>query len=215
MIAEIKKRLFAGAPVAAFLILFLTAGVARAESQWTHLFTKDGIEVYATELTGTPVRAFKGIGHVNADMAAVAAVIQDIPAYPRWVARCLEARVIKKIDNDTSVFYSVVDSPPPYQDRDMVLVNKTIYFPEKGMIEIAFDLADQELVPADDRYFRVKELSGEYLLESAGRDRTRITFVYRGNPGGNIPVTIADWVESRYYPHANIMGLREMVKERK
>jgi hypothetical protein len=185
------------------------------ETEWTHLFTRDGIDVYRKTLPGTPVCAFKGVGFVDAEMGVVGAVLQDISAYPQWVARCRESVVLKEIDCHTRIVYSVIDTPKPFKDRDMILSNTTIYNPERGVVEITFDIFNQGLIPPQDKYFRVSDFSGKYLIEPFSRNKTLVSFVFQGNPGGNIPVTIANWVESRNYPHTIIMGLREMVQKNK
>ena len=147
--------------------------------------------------------------HLEAGIDVVGSVLQDISAYPQWVARCRESVVLKEINRNTTVFYTVIDTPRPFKDRDIILSNTTVYHPDEGLVEINFNVFNQE------EYCRVSQFSSQYLIEPLGPDRTRVTFVFNGDPGGNIPVTIANWVESRTYPHAIIMGLREMVRKRK
>ena len=212
--AALKKTVYAGALIPAVFLLLINIGIS-ADSEWTHLFTRDGIEVYRKTFPGTPVCAFKGVGCVDAEMTVVRSVLQDIPAYPQWMARCKESKILKAVDADTRIFYGVVDTPLPFKDRDMILRNTIVENPDKGVAEIIFNLSDQGIVPPRKKYFRVTNLSGKYILESIDRNKTRVTFVYQGDPGGNIPITIANWLESQYYPHTIIMGLREMVKQEK
>ena len=212
--AALKKTVYAGALIPAVFLLLINIGIS-ADSEWTHLFTRDGIEVYRKAFPGTPVCAFKGVGCVDAEMTVVRSVLQDIPAYPQWMARCKESKILKAVDADTRIFYGVVDTPLPFKDRDMILRNTIVENPDKGVAEIIFNLSDQGIVPPRKKYFRVTNLSGKYILESIDRNKTRVTFVYQGDPGGNIPITIANWLESQYYPHTIIMGLREMVKQEK
>ncbi len=209
-----KKVIWAGFLTLTILLILIDAGIS-AERDWTHLFAKDGIDVYYKTYPGTPVCAFKGVGFVNAGMAVVRSVLQDISAYPQWMARCKESVILKNVDPDTRIFYGVVDTPLPFKDRDMILSNRTIHHPDKGRAEIIFDLSDQGIVPPRKKYFRVTELSGKYILEKIDCNKTRVTFIYQGDPGGKIPVAIANWLESRYYPHRILMGLREMVKKDK
>ena len=212
--AAFKKTAYAGVLIPAVLLLLVNIVIC-ADSDWIYLFTRDGIEVYRKAFPGTPVCAFKGVGVVDAEMSVVRSVLQDIPAYPQWMARCKESKILKAVDADTRIFYGVVDTPLPFKDRDMILRNTIIENPEKGVSEIRFNLSDQGIVPPRKKYFRVTDLSGKYILENIDRDKTRVTFVYQGDPGGNIPVTIANWLESQYYPYTIIMGLREMVKQEK
>jgi len=73
------------------LCLLLLTAVVSAESKWKYIYTRDGIDVFQKSFPGTSVRAFKGIGFVDAKLEVVNAVIRNIPAYPMWVARCKEA----------------------------------------------------------------------------------------------------------------------------
>lgn len=209
-----KNVIRAGFLSLTILFLLLDAGTA-ADDEWVHLFTRDGIAVYSKTFPGTPVCAFKGVGHVEAGIAVIGSVLQDISAYPQWMARCKESVLLKNVGPDTRVFYSVVDTPLPFKDRDMILTNTIRYHPEMEKAEITFDLYNQGIIPPKKRYFRVTELSGKYVLENLDRHKTRVTFVYKGDPGGNIPVGIANWLESRHYPHTIIMGLRSMVTKEK
>jgi hypothetical protein len=212
--AAFKKIAYAGVMIPVVLLLLIDIGIS-ADSDWTYLFIRDGIEVYRKTFPGTPVCAFKGVGVVDAEMSVVRSVLQDIPAYPQWMARCKESKILKAVDADTRIFYGVVDTPLPFKDRDMILRNTIVEDPDKGVAEIIFNLSDQGIVPPRKKYFRVTNLSGKYILETVDCTKTRVTFVYQGDPGGNIPVTIANWLESQYYPHTIIMGLRKMVKQEK
>ena len=211
---DLKKHFFVGTIAAVFLLLLPLVAFSD-DGDWEYLYTKDGIDVFRKAIPGKPSHAFKGFGFVDAKLEVIGTVLRDIEAYPRWVARCEKTQLLKDIDFNTKIFYGVVDTPPPFKDRDMVMENDTVYHVEKGTAEIVFRLSDQQLVPPDDKYLRVPELSGEYLLEYFGRDKTRVTFTYRGCPGGNVPVRIADWLESRKYPYINIMGIRKMVREKR
>ncbi len=202
------------AAVLVLCLLFPAAG-AGAEDEWEHLYTRDGLDVFQKSIPGSTSHAFKAFGFVDAKLEVVGSVIRDVASYPGWVPRCKRIVVLEDIDFNNRIFYSVVDTPPPFKDRDMILKNETIYDLEKGVAEISFHIVDQELIPLSNKYFRVTELSGEYLLEYFGRDKTRITFEYRGDPGGKIPVRLADWIECRHYPYDNIMGIKRMAKEQR
>ncbi|MFO8049844.1 MAG: START domain-containing protein [Desulfosudaceae bacterium] len=197
---------------AAILLLMSAAGLA--ESEWEHLYTKDGIEIYKKTFPGTDVCAFKGVGFVDAKMEVIGCVLRDIPSYPQWMAKCKKALVLKDIDRNTKILYNAINAPFPYKDRDMVVKNETLYHLDNGTAEITFGVADDtSLAPPTSKYVRVEELSGRYLLEFFGREKTRLTYLHRAHPGGNIPVSIANRVEIRDYPYTNIKGLRKMVKK--
>ncbi len=197
-------------------VLLLLPGGTKAEDKagrWELIASDDGIDTYRMRHPGTDICTFKGVGFVDAGMEVVGAVIRDIPAYPRWMARCKKAEVLKHIDRNTKILYNVINAPFPYKDRDMVVDNTTFYDLENGTAEITFGLARDYPFPETGEYLRVPELSGRYFLEYFGRHKTRVTYLHKADPGGNIPVLVANRVEIRRYPAMNIKGLREMVRD--
>ena len=133
---DLKRCCFIGTVVATIFFMLMTAAAAGVDDDWEYLYTKDGIDVFRKSITGTSAHAFKGFGFVDARLEVIGTVLRDIEAYPRWVARCKETRLLQDIDFNTKVFYSVVDAPPPFKDRDMVMENDTVYHVEKGTAEI-------------------------------------------------------------------------------
>lgn len=60
----------------------------------------------------------------------------------------------------------------------------------------------------------MNELEGDYYLEYFGRDRTRVTYQCRSNPGGNVPVGLANTIELQHYPSITLNGLRRMASKK-
>ncbi len=195
--------------------MFVVGSVVAADGKWELIASDDGIDTYRMTHPGTDVCTFKGVGFVDAKMEVVGEVIRDIPAYPEWMAKCKHARVLKHIDRNTKVFYNIINAPFPYKDRDMVVDNQTIYDLENGVADISFGVAKDYSFPEDRRYFRLTEITGKYYIEYFGRNKTRVTYLHRAHPGGNIPVLIANRIEISRYPAINIKGIREMAKKEK
>ncbi len=208
-------RMIARTACLAAVLLGLLLTAAMAESDWEHLYTKDGIDVYQKDLPDTDVCRFKGVGFVDASMETIGCVLRDIPAFPEWVANFKKAVVLKDIDRNTKITYNIIDTPFPYKNRDMIIENDTVYNLEKGSAEITFAARDSSLAPPTDKYVRMTDVSGRYFIEFFGREKTRVTYEYQADPEGNIPVALANRVEIKHQPYISLKGLREMADKQK
>ena len=195
--------------------VLLLGSIACAEGQWELLESKDGIDTYRMTHPGTNVCTFKGMGFVDAKIEVIGEVMRDIQAYPEWMAKFKKTTILKTIDRNTYVFHAILRTPIPFQNRDLVIENQTKYNFNNGTSLISFRSANSFNYPKQEGYFRITELEGQYYLEYFGRDKTRITYQYRSDPGGNIPVYLANEIEIKHYPAQTITGLRKIVHKKK
>lgn len=195
--------------------MLLASIAGAAEGQWELIGSADGVDTYRMTHPGTEICTFKGVGFVDAKIEIIGEVFRDIPAFPQWMANCRHAEVLKAIDRNTYIIRTVISAPFPYKDRDMVVENQSTYNFENGTALLTFRLAKNFNFPEQECCLRLTELEGQYYFEYFGRDKTRVTYQYRSDPGGNVPVGMANEFQIRHYPAINIAGLREMAKKEK
>gem|GEM_PF-653708 len=196
--------------------LFAAVSVAAAtDGQWQLIGSADGVDTYRMTHPNTEVCTFKGVGFVDAKIEIIGEVFRDIPAFPEWMANCKKATILKTIDRNTYIINTVISAPFPYKDRDMVVENQSIYNFDNGTALLTFRLARNFDFPEQSCCLRLTDLEGQYYFEYFGRDKTRVTYQYRSDPGGNVPVGLANEFQIKHYPAINIAGLREMVKKKK
>ncbi len=196
-------------------LLLLFSMAAAEDGQWELIMSKDGIDTYRMTHPGTDVCTFKGVGFVDAKIEVVGEVMRDILAYPEWMAKFKKTTILKTIDRNTYVFHAIVRTPPPFQNRDLVIENQTKYNYNNGSALLTFRSANSFNYPEQKGVYRITEMEGQYYFEYFGRDKTRITYQYRSNPGGNIPVFLANEIEIKHFPAMTISGLRKMVQKKK
>ena len=198
-----------------FFAVLLLGSIACAESQWELIMSKNGIDTYRMTHPGTDVCTFKGVGFVDAKIEVVGEVMRDIPAYTEWMAKFKKTTILKTIDRNTYIFHAILKTPVPFQNRDIVIENQTKYNFNNGSALLTFRSANNFNYPKQEDCFRITELEGYYYLEYFGRDKTRITYQYRSDPGGNIPVFLANELEIKRYPAQTIAGMRKIVQKKK
>ncbi|RLC31609.1 MAG: hypothetical protein DRH32_03955 [Deltaproteobacteria bacterium] len=201
--------------LAACCLMILTTAAESADGKWELIMSKDGINTYRMTHPGTNICSFKGVGFVDAGMEVIGAILRDIPDFPKWMAHCKHTRILKKIDRNTFIVHYVSKAPFPYMDRDAVFDSHAFYDFDRGAAHITFRTAKGYDFPKQKKYLRITDMEGEYHLEYFGENRTRVTYMHRADPGGNVPVSLANRFEIRYYPFLYIKGMRRVVKQKK
>ncbi|HDP79467.1 MAG TPA: hypothetical protein ENN21_01345 [Spirochaetes bacterium] len=201
------------------LLIILAASVvlnshSPAAASWKPVSSADGIQVYTQPVEGSDMDAFRGVAVVDAPIESVAAVINDIPAQPRWMASCTEARVIKELGENAVLIYRVTKAPWPVSDRDMVIVSTAVIEPGGRRIVANFAATDNHGVPPRNGVVRIRKMRGQWILEKLSPDRTRVSLTVHSDPGGSLPPSVANRA-SRDIPLKTLRGLRRIVREPK
>ena len=201
--------------IVSFQVQASTGDDANLTGGWKQIYDKKGILGFERSFPGTDIKEFKAVGFIEAKMEVIGEVLRDIPSFPMWMAKCKEAKILKEIDRNTKIFYNEVKTPWPIPNRGVIITNETKYDLETGRAVITFKaIKDDENFPVKKGRVQIVDLSGKYLMEFFGRDMTRVTYIHKADPAGNIPVSMAN-IESRLYPVINLKGLRKMVKMKK
>jgi hypothetical protein len=196
-----------------FLAVWLAgSGLAVAEENdgWELIYSKDGISGYQKQIPGSELKEFKAEGFVESRMEVIGEILRDIASYPKWMANCKEAIVLKDIDRNTKILYNETSVPWPVPNRGVIISNTTTYDLETGRAVIRFQSIQSPDYSVKPGRVTVPFLEGEFLLEYYGREMTKVTYRHRAEPGGNIAASIANF-QTHLFPVTNIKGLRRIV----
>jgi hypothetical protein len=170
-----------------------TARAAEPEpspGEWKFVSNKDGVALYRRQRPAT--YESKAIGEIAAPTALVHAVIDDVESYASFMPYTAECRVLKR-EGDSVVAYQRI-SAPLTSDRDYtVRVRSISKAGEGGTIYSSKWETDNALGPAEKSgVVRVKLCEGSWLLEPAGPNTTRATYLVYTDSGGAIPKFIKE-----------------------
>ena len=92
--------------------------------------------------------------------------------------------------------YGVVDAPAPMQDRDTIVRFDLRQDPVSRVVTI--DIVNQPLyLPEEPGRVRVPDFGGFWRLEPIGNSDIRVTYQVYGDPGGWVPVWLANYAALR------------------
>ena len=164
-----------------FLSVVLVAG-----DEWTLITDRDGITLYARDVSGHSEAQFKGVCTVKQPLEIVGSVLSDIPSYPKWFFKCLEAKKIpaENLSELQFLLYVAIDTPWPFSDRDVVYKTEITIDYIRAKVNIHSIAFKEPLIPPRERYARITDSEHQWILEKISSDRTRITFINRTNAAG-------------------------------
>jgi hypothetical protein len=186
-------------------------------SDWKKTSEANGIIGYTRSTKESRFEAVKAVGTVDAPVAVVEAVLRDVPANTGFVFRCKKSAFVNtpEYKNTTDCFYSymITAMPYPLKDRDAVCFVEYTIEKSTGMIYVKIKGIKTNYKFSKDMV-RIPMLKADYVLTPKGPDRTEVTFMSIGEPGGSIPNYIVDMF-SKNLGIETIAGLRVMARKDK
>ncbi|HEX8078100.1 MAG TPA: SRPBCC family protein, partial [Chthoniobacterales bacterium] len=178
-------------------VVALTGGTAPlaaepepAPGEWKFISDKDGVVLYRRQRAIT--NESKATGEIAASTEIVHAVINDVESYASFMPYTAECRVLKR-DGESIVAYQRI-SAPMTSDRDYtVRIRSSAKTGEGGTTYHHRWEAENALGPPEKAgVVRVKLCEGSWLLEPAGPNKTRATYMIYTDSGGAIPKFIKE-----------------------
>jgi ribosome-associated toxin RatA of RatAB toxin-antitoxin module len=164
------------------------AEAAATAGEWKFISNKDGVALYRRQRTTS--YESKAIGEIEASTELAHAVIDDLESYAGFMPYTAECRVLKRDGNSVLAYQRI--SAPLTSDRDYtVRVHSNSKAVEGGTSYFSQWNTENALGPPDKSgVVRVKLCEGSWLLEPAGPNKTRATYMIYTDSGGMIPAFI-------------------------
>ncbi len=91
--------------------IMMSTVFATYAGDWNLAKDKDGIMVYTRESTGSPIKEFKAITTLNANLNEVLGAIKDYEHYNQWYDHCKSANLIKELGDQSRIYYVELSMP--------------------------------------------------------------------------------------------------------
>lgn len=183
---------------------------AKKEHPWIAKKNKDGIQVFVRDVDGIAFKEFLGITTIDAPMAVVDRVMEDVPNQVNWMCDIIESKVIKA-DPVNPIQYNVITAPL-VSNRDVVILTHILRTPTK--IVRNFKGIELASVPPRKGIVRMPSMVGVWIFEAVGKDQTKVTYQNLGNPGGSLPSGLVNMTVVKM-PFNTLSGLKAQCKNPK
>ena len=176
-----------------FLSVLMQVSYAQSDWQLSKEDTQRNIRVFTSSQHDSSYHQFKAVTVVPQNPQTVLAVLSDISAWPQWLARIKQVKVLKK-DKNRSWVYVVYKLPYPFIERDMVVYNQ-VYTLKTGQLLIKTQaLSDYPINnEADVKRVRLTNFNSTWQLTPLAKSGTKVELWGSGDPEGFVPALIFNY----------------------
>ena len=105
-----------------FLVLAFTSPLYAAEYPWQLKKKAEGISVYTRKVEGSPILEFKATVTVDAPLAKIIPLFEDVKGLTSWYYQCTHSELVKNEGPQDKILYLVLHFPWPVTERDSVFM---------------------------------------------------------------------------------------------
>lgn len=163
-------------------------------ADWKLASNQHGVQVYTQSVAGQDLKNFRAVMTVNAPMQQVVATLVNGDQMPEWFYNVLESKPINT--NVAGVYrYLWIKSPWPATDRDAVVKVSLSQDPNSLKLSV-FGTAAPNLLPLHPDRVRIPRMQSGWTITPLGKSRTQVQLDGNADPGGRIPIVVANIVVS-------------------
>ncbi|MEN9353252.1 MAG: hypothetical protein RL318_577 [Fibrobacterota bacterium] len=172
----------------ALTLIMLPATIVRAESPWSLVKDKEGIQVFRRPHPGSDIQEVKAIGKIRSDLTNLVKILSHVESQTRWIPLCVESKSLAGATTGAKRIYRKYDNPWPFQDIDYVVDQTTSSPGVAGEITLSFQEV-KDALPAKDGCGRMREYRGSWKLLPTRDDQVEVTYIVHFVPEGKSPST--------------------------
>lgn len=191
------------------LALSTTLCVSSHAEDWQLASNQQGIQIYTQTVAGQDLKNFRATMTVNASMQQVVATLMNGDQMPEWFYNVLESKPVT-VSATGSYRYLWIKSPWPANDRDAVVKIDLTQDPKTLQLSI-FAAATPNLRPLHPERVRIPRMKSGWTVIPLGKSRTRIQLDGNADPGGRIPVLVANLIVAQM-PKISMRQLKARVE---
>jgi len=178
---------------------------------WKLRKSEDGIRVYTRISQGSNILEYKAVASFDCQPSELKNELDNPKGYTKWMYNLKAARLLEKTDSNNIYAYYLTSVPWPFNDRDIVVLQKTkIRNDSTILIEIS---SHPDRYPEQKGIFRIKKAHGYWLLKRKSYGKTGVTYSFFSDPGGNLPV----WLVNSFIvdsPYESLKSLKQKINQK-
>ncbi len=196
LLSGFRRKIFlVWIPLIFFFYLFEGYQKTNATQEWTLERNIDSIYVYSREYYGSSFKEIRAETYVKSTLGGVAKLFDDISLFPKWINGCVNAYMIKRVNDNEGYTYSEIEAGWPVSNRDVITHYVRVQDTLNKSILISLSCAN-DLIPEKDGIVRVQALNGYTKIIPEKNGMVHIIHQLHVDPGGFIPGWLANFFVS-------------------
>jgi hypothetical protein len=192
------------------LVYIFFALPAKSQENWKLRKDKNGIKVYSRATTNYKFDELKVECEVDGTISQLAALLFDVNTQYEWAYKTKKSELLKKVNDADVFFYTEIECPWPYDNRDMVVHMTMQQNPANKVLSVQAKNVDNYL-PLKKGIVRLKYSSAVWTVTPVSKQRIKIVYRIQLDLGENIPA----WLTNMFAvdgPYDTFSNLKKKIK---
>ena len=168
-------------------------------SDWKLNAVKGSTKVYVRQCDDSPIKEFKATDQFYGNFDAVAQLMKAVETTQKVSSRCVEAKVLQRLDGATSIQYFLFSMPFGVSNREVIV--KNIVRCSATQISSVSEEVDLPDLPVKKDVVRIKRSTASYLFTRLPNGLIEMEYIGRVDPNGEFP----SWI-------INLLAKKEAIK---
>jgi len=190
-----------------FLFVVTTAAAAQSWEPAREASDRDQVATWTRVVDESPVKAFRGVVEVPHGPVPVLVAITAADTFPEWIFQVQASEAVAGTGGRR--VYMRFNGIWPVSDRDVLLDNSVSQDPASGAVTLR-SLNAEDGRPPSKGYVRIPALDNRFVVTPLQDGWTRVEFRTFVDPGGKVPVWLANLVATKA-PLETLEGLQEQL----
>lgn len=170
------------------------------------------IKVFTRSVGDSPLKEFKGVTHIKADVSDFIALLKDPDVATSWMHNVIDFQVMESPSDTVNVVYTVNETPWPVTDRD-AYIRSVMSADENGVVTSALTAVPAYKEENED-FIRMPELKGAWVFTPKEEGMVEVVYQVHANPGGSLPNWLVNAIVVET-PMETLTNLQEIIKDEK
>ena len=196
-----------------FILLFtclLWENTAKSQESWTLRKDKNGIKVFSRPTKNFKFDELKVECEIDGRLSQLAALLFDVNKQYQWAYKTIKSQLLKQVTAEDVFFYTEIEVPWPYQNRDMVVHMVMRQNPITKVLTVEAKNTDNYL-PVKEDIVRLKYSNAIWTVTPVGNKKLKIDYRLQLDIGENVPAWLAN-LFSVNGPYESFSNLKEKIK---
>ena len=179
----------------------------KSQADWTLKKDKNGIKVFARKNKGFKFNELKVETLFDGKISQLAAVILDVNNQKNWVYKTIKSDVVKEINAADLFYYTEIEVPWPFDNRDMV-VHMTIEQNPQNKVTTIIAKNIDDYLPARKNKVRVKYSNALWTITPVSNSQIKVKYTIQIDPGDGVPAWLLN-LFSTSGPYESFKNLKD------
>ena len=198
--------------ISPFLILVcILFGVpAKSQENWKLRKDKNGIKVFSRPSKSYKFDELKVECEIEGRISQLAALLFDVNTQYEWAYKTKKSELLKEVSPADVFFYTEIECPWPYQNRDMVVQMTMQQNPTSKVLTVQAKNVDN-YIPLKKDIVRLTYSSAVWTVTPINNQRFKIVYQIQLDMGDNVPA----WLTNLFAvdgPYDSFSNMRKQIK---